>query len=339
MKRPLLLPLIPLYAAGIALRELCLERGWEPVRRLRDPVISIGNLSTGGSGKTPLSIALARLLTARGFYVDVLSRGYGRRSRAPMRVDPNGFADQYGDEPLLIAHRTRVPVYVAAERYEAGKLAEAEGKADQAPRVHIVDDGFQHRQLARDIDVLLVRQSDLHDSLLPGGDLREPLNSFDRASVIVVSDDEPEVEKFFTAKMPIGTNSEGAPWSGPIWHTRRRMEIPQIVGPVAAFCGIARPEQFFAGLRAAGMALAFHRAFADHHHYSARDIAEIVSTARSAHAVAVITTEKDKVRLGRLAFPSDLPLKVAGLTLEIEDEDSVAAWIEARVGVGSKEQG
>ena len=125
MKRPLLLPLVPLYAAGLALRELRLSRGWEPIRRLRFPVISIGNLSTGGSGKTPLTITLARLLSARGFHVDVLSRGYGRSSREPARVLPDGTAEQYGDEPLLIAREAGVPVYVAAERYDAGLLAES----------------------------------------------------------------------------------------------------------------------------------------------------------------------------------------------------------------------
>ena len=97
MKRPLLLPFVPLYAAGLQLRELRISRGWEPIRRLRRPVISIGNLSTGGSGKTPFAITLARLLSQRGFHVDVLSRGYGRRSAVPLRVDIDGSADQYGD--------------------------------------------------------------------------------------------------------------------------------------------------------------------------------------------------------------------------------------------------
>ncbi len=161
MKRPLLLPLVPLYAAGLELRELRLSRGWESIRRLVHPVISIGNLSTGGSGKTPLTIALARLLSARGFQVDVLSRGYGRQSREPMRVKPDGTAEEFGDEPLLIAREAGVPVYVAAERYAAGFLAESNASsATGSPRIHILDDGFQHRQLHRDIDILLVNRED-----------------------------------------------------------------------------------------------------------------------------------------------------------------------------------
>ena len=114
------------------------------------PVVSIGNLSTGGAGKTPLTIALAKLLTARGFQVDVLSRGYGRRSALSLAVNPNGTTEDFGDEPLLIARAAGVPVFVGAQRYEAGLLAEASANSNQndtRPQVHILDDGFQHRQL------------------------------------------------------------------------------------------------------------------------------------------------------------------------------------------------
>jgi tetraacyldisaccharide 4'-kinase len=193
MKRPLLMPLVPLYAAGLALRELRLSRGWEPIQRLGRPVISIGNLSTGGSGKTPLTITLARLLSERGLPVDVLSRGYGRSSRETARVFPSGTAEQYGDEPLLIAREAGVPVYVAAERYHAGRLAE--GTPDEVrPQVHILDDGFQHRQLFRDIDILIVNRADWHDTLLPAGDLRERLHAAMRASVLAISADDPAFE-------------------------------------------------------------------------------------------------------------------------------------------------
>src|ERR1700752_4234048 len=184
MKRPWLAPLVPVYAAGAALRDLRIRNGWEPVRRLRWPVVSVGNLSTGGAGKTPLAIALARLLTSRGFHVDVLSRGYGRTSREAARVSPDGTAAEFGDEPLLIARETGVPVYVALQRYQAGLLAEAEADAasaageqnigqSESPSAHLLDDGFQHRQLHRDVDILLMNRADWHDSLLPAGNLRE----------------------------------------------------------------------------------------------------------------------------------------------------------------------
>lgn len=326
MKRPLLLPLVPLYAAGLELRELRLSRGWESIRRLVHPVISIGNLSTGGSGKTPLTIALARLLSARGFQVDVLSRGYGRQSREPMRVKPDGTAEEFGDEPLLIAREAGVPVYVAAERHAAGFLAESNASsATGSPRIHILDDGFQHRQLHRNIDILLVNREDWRDHLLPAGNLREGLQAAKRANALAIPADDSAFESELRAWG----------WTGPIWRLRRRMEIPQISGPVVAFCGIARPEQFFVGLKSASFTLAAEIQFADHHRYTAGDIKGLVARARSAGAASFVTTEKDQVRLGSLAskFPSSLPLKTARLSLSIENESGVSDWIAGKLGV------
>jgi tetraacyldisaccharide 4'-kinase len=326
MKRPMLLPLVPLYAAGLALRELRLGRGWESIRRLRHPVISIGNLSTGGSGKTPLTITLARLLSARGFRVDVLSRGYGRQSRDAARVNPDGTAEEFGDEPLLIAREAAVPVYVAAERYEAGRLAEMDANQNgRRPHVHILDDGFQHRHLFRDIDILLINHEDWHDHLLPAGNLREGLQAAKRANVLAIPAEDPEFESELLAWG----------WSGLIWLLRRRMEIPQITGSVVAFCGIARPEQFFAGLKTNGITLAAEVPFADHHRYTSQDVESVIAGARSASASALITTEKDEVRLGSLAsaFPPSLPLKSARLSLSIENESEVSDWLAARLGV------
>ena len=325
MKRPLMLPLVPLYAAALALRELRLTRGGEPIRRLRNPVISIGNLSTGGSGKTPLAITLTRLLTASGFHVDVLSRGYGRRSAVPLRVDLNGSADKYGDEPLLIARETGVPVFVAAERYDAGLLAESNSSDNESSAlIHILDDGFQHRQLHRDIDILLVNREDWHDHLLPAGNLRETLSAVRRASALAIPSNDSEFEAELRAWG----------WTGPIWRLSRRMEIPQIAGPVVAFCGIARPEQFFAGLEGGGVTIASRVPFPDHHRYTPRDIEKLIATAHSKAATSFITTEKDLVRMASLAstISSSLPHKTAHLTLSIEDESQVSEWLARRLG-------
>ena len=128
--RRLLFPLIPLYRLALAWRSWRLRSGLEPVRRLRFTVISIGNLSTGGAGKTPLTVALAKALTRRGLRVDVLSRGYGRQCQLAARVNPSGTAEEFGDEPLLIAREAGVPGYVAPQRYNAGLLAEAEELPD-----------------------------------------------------------------------------------------------------------------------------------------------------------------------------------------------------------------
>jgi tetraacyldisaccharide 4'-kinase len=328
--RPLLWPLVPAYRLALALRDLELRTGLKPVRKLRWPVVSIGNLSTGGAGKTPLTIALAKALTARGLRVDVLSRGYGRRSALPLLVDPGGTAEDFGDEPLVIARETHVPVYVAAERHKAGSLAESnsatehgsQGAREQAG-VHLLDDGFQHRQLARDVDILLLSRGDLNDHLLPAGNLREALRAALRAHVIAIPADEPEIE----------TQLKSMGWQGTVWHIRRRMEIPKLDGPVAAFCGIARPKQFFEGLESAGVQLAVRTAFADHHNYTAADLARIESAARNAGATALLTTEKDRIRLGPLAavIAPTAPLKTIPLRIEIDHEAAAIDWLIDRL--------
>jgi tetraacyldisaccharide 4'-kinase len=331
MKRHWLAPLTPLYAAGLALRELRLKKGWEAVERLRWPVVSIGNLSTGGSGKTPLTIALARALTQREVQVDVLSRGYGRQSKLPARVLTDGSAHEFGDEPLLIAREAGVAVYVAAERYQAGLIAEAEAEsADRTnnhPVVHLLDDGFQHRQLHRDVDIVLFDREDWQDSLLPAGNLREPRQALRRAGVIAIPAEEPE----FEPKLEKGLKAWG--WQGRAWRLHRKIEIPAVDGPVVAFCGIARPGQFFAGLEGAGLHIAARFAFRDHHRYSAADLKSLASAARTAGAAVLLTTGKDFVRLGKLAsdFPESLRLQTAGLCIEIENESEAIEWLVERL--------
>jgi tetraacyldisaccharide 4'-kinase len=322
LKRPLLIPFTPLYAAGLAFRNWRIESGREPVRRLRFPVVSIGNLSTGGSGKTPLTIALARALQQRGFRVDVLSRGYGRKSKLAARVKADGVAEDFGDEPLMIARQTGLPVYVAPRRYDAGVMAEADlpqsvGENDP-PIVHLLDDGFQHRQLARQVDILLLDRRDWQDRLLPAGDLREPLKAVRRASIIAIPADDLELEAELRAWG----------WQNPIWRIHRTMEVPFFDGPVAAFCGIARQEQFFLGLEAAGVKLALRRAFPDHFPYTRAVLEELLAKSRAAGATAFVTTEKDLVRLGRLAsiFLESIPRPVR-LSIEIQEQEVAIDWI------------
>jgi tetraacyldisaccharide 4'-kinase len=318
-ERPMLWPLVPIYRLGLALRERKFRPGSSSIRRLRWPVVSVGNLSTGGSGKTPLTIALAKALAARRVRVDVLSRGYGRRAKGAARVDPDGSAAEFGDEPLEIARATGLPVYVAAERYEAGVLAERAGGSG----VHLLDDGFQHRQLHRDVDVLLMSWRDLEDRLLPAGNLREALHAAARADVIAIPSDEAAVESAMRARG----------WSGPVWRVKRRMDVPKIDGPVAAFCGIARPQQFFAGLEAAGARVVARIAFDDHHRYGADDLKRIEAESRRVGATAILTTEKDRVRMGALAgtLSASLPLHAVSLRVEIENQNAAIEWLMKRV--------
>lgn len=314
-ERSWLAPLTPVYRLALALHELGLRSGFSKVERLRWPVISIGNLSTGGAGKTPLTIALAQALSRRGMHVDVLSRGYGRASRVAMRVDATGTAEEYGDEPLEIARAAGVPVFVAAQRYEAGLMAEAEMPLG----LHLLDDGFQHRLLHRDVDMVLVNTRDFKDRLLPAGNLREPLRALRRATCVVVDADDEEVE----------ARLDGIGWEGPGLRIRRRMAVPYVAGPVVAFCGIARPEQFFAGLEASGMELSARIVFADHHSYSIGDVERLLAEMRKRGAVACVTTEKDRVRLAGMAktLAKGLSLSTAVLRVQIEDEEAMMDWL------------
>jgi tetraacyldisaccharide 4'-kinase len=208
----------------------------------------------------------------------------------------------------------------------AERAAEAPQDAEEGrkPKAHILDDGFQHRHLARDVDILLLSRTDLNDRLLPAGNLREPLRGAARADVIAIPADEPDMESEIKARG----------WKAQIWRLRRRMEIPPPDGPVAAFCGIARPDQFFAGLEAAGLTHATRIAFADHHKYTPTDLARIASEARNAGATTLLTTEKDRVRIGALAetIPASLPLKTVQLRIEIEDQDAAVDWLIGRFG-------
>jgi tetraacyldisaccharide 4'-kinase len=315
-------------------RSPCANCGWAPgwsrCGGCAFPVVSIGNLSTGGAGKTPLTIALAKALTRRGLRVDVLSRGYGRQSQLPPASTRTGTAEEFGDEPLLIARETGVPVYVAPQRYEAGLLAEAEQSPQQTricPGIkptalplrfaHLLDDGFQHRQLCiatwtfccsnrRDWRHACSRPAICANRSRPPA--APPSSRFPPTS--------PELEAALCAPGAL---------QGPVWRLRRTMEVPAVDGPVAAFCGIARPEQFFAGLEAAGLRIAARIAFPDHHRYTAARPGSPHSRRPPANPEPrIITTEKDQVRLGKLsdAFPESLPLKTASLRVEIENQDS-----------------
>jgi tetraacyldisaccharide 4'-kinase len=294
-------PLTWTFAQLVKARNRRYDSGRAPVQRLRLPVISVGNLSVGGSGKTPFVQTLGRWLTAQGIGYDVLSRGYGRSSRGVLRVDPAGPARLYGDEPLLLARTLEAPVFVGEERYLAGLAAEA--AAGNAVRVHILDDGFQHRQLHRDFDIVLLGHGDLRASLLPFGRLREPLSSLERASAVVAPED--------LAALLAEPN---------VWHIRRRLVLhePVPTRPLA-FCGLARPRQFWQSLNDIGIYPAGTYAFGDHHRYTAKDIALLKRLARQHDANGFVTTEKDRVKLDGLGLE---PVAAPALTMELENANA-----------------
>lgn len=304
-------PLVPVYAFAAAAKNLAYDRAWLPQKRLRNPVVSIGNLSVGGSGKTPLTIRLAQLLRDRGIAVDVLSRGYGRRSGSVESVVPGGSADEFGDEPLLIAASTGVPVFVGASRYQAGLLAET---SSAGPALHLLDDGFQHRRLFRDVDIVVLHADDFQERLLPAGRLREGFASLSRAHIVAMRAEDRELEPELRRRG----------FSGPVWRMERRLELPPVSG-VIAFCAIARADEFFSQLRSRGIPVAAMRAWRDHHPYTQADIAELVELCRQHDAEAFLTTEKDLVRLPaelRHRLESAAPMRAARLVLRLGDEPS-----------------
>lgn len=317
--RELLRPLNPLYGAATAARNLAYDRCILRAKTLPHPVVSIGNLSTGGTGKTPFVLALAKLLAAAGRQPVILSRGYGRSSNATLRVDPNGTAEQFGDEPLLLARNSSVPVYVGPDRHRAGLLATSE-LALGPGAIFLLDDGFQHRQLARDVDIALVTAADVRDHLLPGGNLREPFSSLARAHILVLREEDaalaPKIRKRFR------TASCSRPL---VWTIRRLLDLDHISVPLnraVAFAGIAHPEEFFAALRNSGVTLAKTHAFPDHHAFTFRDVTTLLAAAKRANATALLTTEKDLVRLdapARQSLASALPLAAVPLRTELTD--------------------
>ena len=296
--------------------------------RLRQPVVSVGSLSVGGSGKTPFVQLVATLLRDANERPAILSRGYGRRARSDgvtvvrdaeaIRVD----LDRAGDEPLMLARALPgVAVVVAAERHLAGRLAEERLGAT----VHLLDDGFQHLQLARDIDLLVMdaREFD-RPTTLPSGRLREPVGAAARADAIVLSGAAAGEAVRLGDRLGIPRVFEFA----------RRSGSPTVAVTAAtqvlAIAGIARPERFFDDVRALGAQFVDGLGFSDHHPYSVADVRAIAERARASHVDLVLTTEKDLVRL-LPHQPLPFELGVLPLVVEMPQRAEFRSWLLARL--------
>ena len=289
-----------IYGGVTGARNALYDRQILRSRRLQGPVISVGNLSAGGTGKTPFVILLGELLKTRGIKFDVLSRGYGRSSKGVRLVDPAGLPQEFGDEPLLIARKLQIPVIVGEDRYEAGRFAESKF----GPQLHLLDDGFQHRSLARDFDMVLVTPQDAADRLLPAGRLREPQQSLARADAVVLAS---------------GASADSFSLQGKlVWRVRRGIVPANVAVRPVVFCGIARPQNFVLQLRAANIepvAQAFYR---DHHAYTEKDVRELLELKQRSEAGGFVTTEKDAVNLGGYLSALD-PLAVVPVNMELAD--------------------
>jgi tetraacyldisaccharide 4'-kinase len=340
-------PLSAIFGTGVALRNTLYDRGVFKTYKLSRPVVSVGNISLGGSGKTPFVMALGQLLKARAVAFDVLSRGYGRRSASTAVVDPKGTPEHFGDEPLLMARKLDVPVIVGADRYRAGLLAEQK----YASQLHLLDDGFQHRQLHRDFDIVMVPASDLEDTLLPAGRLREPISSLRRADVVVSDRGESAPPETVSSALgradslhAVGKGMQvGKPPAAPslhvlpveVWRMKRNVYLDETSKKPLAFCGIARPQQFFVHLQELGIELSGTISFSDHHRYTENDLSRLLGARSNTGADGFITTEKDAINLGQLAGRLQ-PLQIAQLRLTLEDPEqalsTLLSTLERRCG-------
>jgi tetraacyldisaccharide 4'-kinase len=323
------------YSAAAAWRRRWYAADPSRTRRLTRPVVSVGNLRVGGSGKTPIVEYIARLLLEAGERPAILSRGYGRTlARDGVTVVSDfttvlGNLDEAGDEPLMLARALPgVAVLVGADRHLSGSLAERRLGAT----VHILDDGFQHLGLARDVDLLLVSEEDLDDHPLPAGRLREGLSAAGAADAALVT------AGYHAAADRIG-RAFGVPTVFRVTRTigppsmltgeRDSVVVPQ-ASRVYVVTGIARPDRFVADISASGWEIAGVMEFRDHHRFGARDVQRIAAAAKAASSSIVLTTRKDAVRLTACDL-GDLPIASVPLNVGIEPADRFRDWILARL--------
>jgi tetraacyldisaccharide 4'-kinase len=310
-----------------------IERRPERQRRLSRPVISVGNLSVGGTGKTPVVAAIAQWLVGAGERPAILSRGYGRADAADgVVVVSDGRSiqagvDRAGDEPLMLARQVpRAAVCVSPDRHLAGMMAERQLDCT----VHVLDDGFQHLELARNLDVLVTTIGEIPNGrVLPMGRLREPMDAASRAHVLVVTDATAGAASAEAWTLGISQSCGAARTLGePVPIRTNDLWCPPSGGfKVLAVAGIANPQRFFDALKAAGHVIAGEMTFPDHHRYTAADLTAIDAKMRAAGADAIVTTDKDAVRLETLALP--MPAYRVPLTVTFDPPDVLFASVRA----------
>jgi tetraacyldisaccharide 4'-kinase len=324
------------YGAGAAWRRRWYAAHPSRRERLARPVISVGNLTVGGSGKTPVVEALARLLVREGERPAILTRGYARprpRSGVTVVSDPSRVVATYadaGDEPLMLARALPgVPVLVGADRGASGRYAEA--RFDTT--VHILDDGFQHVSLDRDLDLLLVDASVVDDRVLPAGRLREPIAAARCADAVLVTEVRLKPAPAGGQHRANATPDQLARTLGvktAFTVTRTIGDLPGVEQdrPVFAVAGVARPDRFFSDLRGAGWQVDGTIAFRDHHRFTPSDIDRIRAGAKAAGAEIVLTTAKDAVRLEGLE-PAGIRFATVPLSVRIEPAEPFREWLMA----------
>jgi 3-deoxy-D-manno-octulosonic-acid transferase len=318
---PLLAALALCWKAGNWWKE---RRDFAHARSLHTPVISVGGIGMGGAGKTPIAIFLARHLSTLGLRPAILTRGYGRKSSARAVIVPAGryvSVDQTGDEAQIFVQTGRADTGISAARFEAGRLLEDLTH----PGVFILDDGFQHRRLKRNCDLVLIDSLDpfAGGALFPAGRLREPLTALSRAGAFLITRAEPGREYRGIRRILARYNPHA-----PVFRSRARptgwfdhattLPAQPGVGPAIAFCGIGNPDSFWQTLRDLNVEPAFAWTFADHHAYTARELQSLGQQARRHGAQVLLTTRKDSVNLPPNAADLVAPASILWLDIDAE---------------------
>jgi tetraacyldisaccharide 4'-kinase len=335
LKQSLLWPFSLPYGAAAHLRARAYRKGILKQQHLDGTVISVGNLTTGGTGKTPMVLAIAEHLSAEGKNVGILTRGYRGEKIAPATknnsedavakdASAKNVVTTTSDEVRLLQSRlgTRVQFGVGANRYEHGKEL-----ARRGVNWFVLDDGFQHLQLARDVDIVLIDASNPFSGgrFLPAGHLREPRSSLARADIIVITR---------STRAPAIESAIQRDSSAPIFYARPKLDAihsfseGHITGTVAAealpkvvaFCGVGNPTAFLEDLRAWGLDIVGHKFFPDHHRYTDHDDQEILQLAGEAGASGLICTEKDLYNLHAIHY-GKLPTFYCSISMQIDNPD------------------
>ena len=343
MKRAATIALVPLslaYGAAVKIRSALYRNRILKTQRVGVPVISVGNITTGGTGKTPLVEWLAGQLAAPGRRVCVLTRGYRRANPSERVVVSDGEriiadAEQSGDEAMMLA---RSLVGKASVVCDADRVTGANWAIENlGPDVLILDDGFQHVRIARDLDIVTIDATNPWGAarLLPAGILREPVNSLSRADCIIVTRSgatDPGLHERIrkATDAPIFRSTTVIRRVTALDSLERATDEETLrKQPVAAFCGIGNPNAFFQQLRDEGFGLRHTEAFRDHHKYSQSDLDRFSREAADAGAQALITTAKDAVKLTSLRF--GLPCYVAEIEMQIHEADRLLALIDQAI--------
>ena len=334
MKSLILPPLSALYSAVTRTRLSLYQRGTFRTTKLDRPVISVGNMTVGGTGKTPLVQFVSKTIAASNKKVCILTRGYGRQNPERQVVVSDGRAilappNEAGDEPYLLATNL---LGLAAVISSADRVSAAHDAIEVfGTECFVLDDGFQHLRLARDLNIVTVDATNPWGSgqrggqLLPYGRLREPLSGLRRADCVVLTrcDQAGDLD-------PLHEQIRDLIRDRPIFESAMRpVRAPNPTGPVAAFCAVGNPQSFFTQLRDNGYELVIEKAFRDHHVYTQKDVDDLVGGAKRATATSLVTTAKDAVKLRSLSF--SLPWQTFEIEISISDEESLRDLIENAV--------